>query len=122
MSINNEPIEVTSEESGQRLDKFISSHTENLSFVKIKKLLRTGQIRIDGKRSLGKKRIETGNSIRITYVFRNLQKAKFLTYKGLNDDLKYFVDNSILYKDKEIIALVEKKSLKKSKATSNKLR
>jgi len=58
MSINNEPIEVTSEESGQRLDKFISSHTENLSFVAIQKLLRTGQIRINGKRAIGKKKLK----------------------------------------------------------------
>jgi len=105
MSHNNDPIEVTFEESGQRLDKFVSSHTENLSFVAIQKLLRTGQIRINGKRAVGKKRIESGNIIRIPSVFRDIQKAKFLIYKELNKDLKYFIDNSILYKDKEIIAV-----------------
>ena len=105
MSINNEPIEVTSEESGQRLDKFISSHTENLSFVAIQKLLRTGQIRINGKRAVGKKRIEVGNNIRIPSAFRYIKKAQYYTYKELDDGFKHFVRNGILYKDKEIVAV-----------------
>jgi 23S rRNA pseudouridine955/2504/2580 synthase len=102
---NNDPIKVTIEETGQRLDKFIASRTENLSFVAIQKLLRTGQIRINGKRAVGKKRIETGNSIRIPSIFRNLKKSKFICYTELNDDLLNFVNNSILYKDKELIAV-----------------
>ena len=57
MSNNNDPIKVSIEDTGQRLDKFVASRTENLSFVAIQKLLRTGQIRIDGKRALGKERI-----------------------------------------------------------------
>lgn len=102
---NNDPIKVTIEETGQRLDKFVASRTENLSFVAIQKLLRTGQIRINGKRAVGKKRIETGNSIRIPSIFRNLKKSKFICYTELNDDLLNFVNNSILYKDKELIAV-----------------
>mgnify|MGYP001269801371 FL=1 len=87
MSNNNDPIKVSIEETGQRLDKFVASRTENLSFVAIQKLLRTGQIRINGKRAVGKKRIETGNSIRIPSIFRNLKKSKFICYTELNDDL-----------------------------------
>ena len=102
---NNDPIKVTIEETGQRLDKFVASRTENLSFVAIQKLLRTGQIRINGKRAVGKKRIETGNSIRIPSIFRNLKKSKFICYTELNDHLLNFVNNSILYKDKELIAV-----------------
>jgi 23S rRNA pseudouridine955/2504/2580 synthase len=102
---NNEPIKVSIEETGQRLDKFVASRTENLSFVAIQKLLRTGQIRLNGKRAVGKKRIETGNSIRIPSIFRNIKKSKFLSYTELNEDLQGFVNNSILYKDKEIVAV-----------------
>ena len=105
MSNNNDPIKVSIEDTGQRLDKFVASRTENLSFVAIQKLLRTGQIRIDGKRAVGKKRIETGNSIRIPSIFRNLKKSKFISYTELNDDLQNFVNDSILYKDKEIVAV-----------------
>ena len=105
MSNSNEPIKVSIEETGQRLDKFVASRTENLSFVAIQKLLRTGQIRLNGKRAVGKKRIETGNSVRIPSIFRNIKKSKYLSYTELNEDLQSFVNNSILYKDKEIVAV-----------------
>ena len=105
MPVNNKPCKVTKEESGIRLDKFISFHTENLSFVSIQKLLRTGQIRINGKRALGSKRIEVGNLIRIPYNYRNLKKSKFYTYNELEEDYKVFINNGILYKDNEIIAV-----------------
>ena len=50
MAINIKLIEVTEDDSGKRLDKFIASNSKKLSFIAIQKLLRTGKIRINKKR------------------------------------------------------------------------
>ena len=56
MRKNVKPLLVDSEDSGQRLDKFVAIHSEKLSFIAIQKLLRTGKIRINEKTNLSLRR------------------------------------------------------------------
>ena len=105
MSRHIKPILVTSEDSGQRLDKFIASNSEKLSFIAIQKLLRTGKIRINEKKSLGSNRIKVGDKITIPLDIENIKKPKFYTFKELNIDYKNFVNNSLLYKDNDLLAV-----------------
>ena len=61
MSWINDVIEVKEEDVGLRLDRFIALYCKKLNFISIQKLLRTGQIRLDGKKVTGAKRILLGN-------------------------------------------------------------
>ncbi len=56
---------VTDDEAGLRLDRWFQRHFPELSHGALQKLLRTGQVRIDGKRAEGKDRVEPGQSIRL---------------------------------------------------------
>jgi 23S rRNA pseudouridine955/2504/2580 synthase len=56
---------VTEDEAEMRLDRWFQRHFPELSHGALQKLLRTGQVRIDGKRAEGKDRIEPGQSIRL---------------------------------------------------------
>ncbi len=56
---------VDADENGMRLDRWFKSHFPGLGFGQLQKLLRSGQIRIDGKRVKSDTRIETGQGIRI---------------------------------------------------------
>jgi len=105
MSSSYEPIEVKKEDAGLRIDRFIERNFKDLSFINIQKLLRTGQIRLDGKRVIGSKRIESGNKIRVPSIYRNLGRNKFKVYKPLNKFWKNIIDYNILYRDKEILAI-----------------
>ena len=98
-------IKVTSDNSGQRLDKFIAYNSDKLSFIAIQKLLRTGRIRINTKKSLGSERIKIGDEITIPLDIINNEKPKFYTFKNLNKDFKELVNNSILYRDNDVIAI-----------------
>ena len=51
---------VVDREAGLRLDRWFQRHFPELSHGALQKLLRTGQVRIDGKRAEGKDRIEPG--------------------------------------------------------------
>ncbi len=56
---------VQPEEEGQRLDRWLRTRFPALSFARLHKLLRTGQIRVDGRRARGDLRLRAGQQIRI---------------------------------------------------------
>ena len=105
MKRNVKSILVNEEDSGQRLDKFIATNSEKLSFIAIQKLLRTGKIRINKKKSIGSRRIEVGDEIIIPLDVQKSNNSKFFTFKELNTDFRNFINNSILYKDNDFIAV-----------------
>src|SRR5688572_32122959 len=56
---------VVDNEAGLRLDRWFQRHFPELGHGALQKLLRTGQVRIDGKRAEGKDRVEPGQAIRL---------------------------------------------------------
>src|SRR5260370_17047318 len=56
---------VADREAGLRLDRWFQRHFPELSHGALQKLLRTGQVRIDGRRAEGKDRVEAGQTIRL---------------------------------------------------------
>jgi 23S rRNA pseudouridine955/2504/2580 synthase len=57
--------EVHEEEAGVRLDRWFKRHYPTLGHGPLEKLLRTGQVRINGKRASAGDRLEVGQTIRI---------------------------------------------------------
>ena len=56
---------VSEDEAGLRLDRWFQRHFPGLSHGALQKLLRTGQVRVDGKRAEGKDRVEPGQQVRL---------------------------------------------------------
>jgi 23S rRNA pseudouridine955/2504/2580 synthase len=56
---------VTEDEAGLRLDRWFKRHFPDLGHGRLERLLRTGQVRLDGKRVKAGDRIEPGQTIRI---------------------------------------------------------
>lgn len=56
---------VADEESEVRLDRWFKRHFPQLSHGHLEKLLRTGQVRVDGKRAKANVRLEAGQTVRI---------------------------------------------------------
>lgn len=56
---------VSGDEAGLRLDRWFQRHFPELTHGALQKLLRTGQVRIDGKRVEGKDRVEPGQTVRL---------------------------------------------------------
>jgi 23S rRNA pseudouridine955/2504/2580 synthase len=57
--------EVHQEEAGVRLDRWFKRHYPTLGHGPLEKLLRTGQVRVNGKRASAGDRLEPGQTIRI---------------------------------------------------------
>lgn len=56
---------VSAEEDGLRLDRWFKRHYPALSFGALSKLIRTGQVRLDGKRVKPGDRVAEGQSVRV---------------------------------------------------------
>lgn len=62
---NVQNITVTADEADIRLDRWFRRHFSELGHGRLEKLLRTGQIRVDGGRSKSSTRLEAGQVIRV---------------------------------------------------------
>lgn len=58
-------ITVSADEADMRLDRWFAAHYPGLGFGRLQKLLRTGQVRIDGKRAKAGDRLEAGQVVRV---------------------------------------------------------
>lgn len=103
-----EQIKVEAGETGMRLDRWFKTHFPGLSFVQLQKLLRSGQVRIDGGRAKADTRVEPGQMIRIpplgvdkkggdgpltARTIRNQDDGDVLAQMLLYEDPKVFVFN-----------------------------
>jgi 23S rRNA pseudouridine955/2504/2580 synthase len=58
-------VEVTESEGETRLDRWFKRHYPGLTHGRLEKLLRTGQVRVDGGRAKGATRLEPGMVVRV---------------------------------------------------------
>jgi 23S rRNA pseudouridine955/2504/2580 synthase len=56
---------VAESEAGMRLDRWFKARFPALPFSHLQKLLRSGQVRLDGKRAKGDQRVEAGQTVRV---------------------------------------------------------
>ena len=56
---------VAQDEAGLRLDRWFQRHFPDLGHGALQKLLRTGQVRVDGRRAESRDRVEPGQTIRL---------------------------------------------------------
>jgi 23S rRNA pseudouridine955/2504/2580 synthase len=63
--------EVGPDEAGMRLDRWFKTHFPELGFGHLQKLLRTGQVRLDGGRCKAETRIEPGQKVRVPPLTRS---------------------------------------------------
>jgi 23S rRNA pseudouridine955/2504/2580 synthase len=56
---------VTPDENGMRVDRFFEGRFPGLSFSHIQRIIRKGEVRVNGKRTQPKNRLEAGQAVRI---------------------------------------------------------
>ncbi|HYB10174.1 MAG TPA: RluA family pseudouridine synthase [Alphaproteobacteria bacterium] len=103
-----EILAVREEEAGQRLDRWFKHRFPALGHARLEKLLRTGQIRIDGKRAKAGARLEAGQSVRIPPLGAFISDDARPPDKGrdtISAADRNLIRQLVLYRDDEIIAL-----------------
>jgi len=92
-------------EDGMRLDRWFAAHYPGLSHVRLQKLLRTGQVRVDGGRAKANMRIEGGQEIRVPPLPEPAAETAAPSEKPLTERDIEFVRGLVIHKDDDIIAL-----------------
>lgn len=61
-------VPVTAEDAGQRLDRFLSRELPNVPRTRLFRLIRKGEVRINGKRAVGSTRLQLEDIVRVPPV------------------------------------------------------
>ncbi|MBM3570224.1 MAG: RluA family pseudouridine synthase [Alphaproteobacteria bacterium] len=94
---------VAAEEAGQRLDRWFKRRFPQLGHGRLEKLLRTGQVRVDGKRAKASDRIETGQVLRIPPL--PATPAVSAGPRPVSEADAAMLRAAVLHRDAEVIAI-----------------
>jgi 23S rRNA pseudouridine955/2504/2580 synthase len=102
-----ESARVEDDEAGLRLDRWFKRHYPALGHGPLEKLLRTGQVRVDGKRAHAADRIEAGQTIRIPpQIQAEASRAPPLPQEtSLNENDRKFIQGLVIYEDLSVFVL-----------------
>ena len=92
---------VEQDDDGQRLDRWLKKKLPKTPYALIQKMLRTGQVRVDGKRAKAETRLEAGQDIRLPPAE---EKTKELTFRPDAGD-KEFLKNITIFDDGYLLVL-----------------
>src|SRR6185437_1572759 len=92
---------VDKDEAGVRLDRWFKRHYPALGHGPLEKLLRTGQVRVDGKRAHAGVRLESGQTIRIPpqLELAPAQPSHLGRKSLLNENDRKFVESLVIHED-----------------------
>ena len=95
---------VTADDNGLRVDHWFKQHLPDLPYGRLQKLLRTGQVRVNGKRVKGDARLEKGALVRIPPIQLPDERPERPKVGPKAADVA-FLKEAILYQDDWIIAI-----------------
>jgi 23S rRNA pseudouridine955/2504/2580 synthase len=97
-------VAVTGDEAGMRVDRFLEARFPGLSFSHIQRIIRKGELRVNGKRAKPKDRLQAGQAVRIPPLKLDPEKPRPL---GSEADAKTreFLKSITLHEDADLLVL-----------------
>jgi 23S rRNA pseudouridine955/2504/2580 synthase len=95
---------VTSDESGMRVDRFLEARFPGLSFSHIQRIIRKGELRVNGRRAQPKQRLEAGQAVRIPPLKLDAPKPRAAGSEA-DERTRAFLKSITLYEDADVLVL-----------------
>src|SRR5437764_3539741 len=89
-------VRVASDEAGMRVDRFLEARFPGLSFSHIQRIIRKGELRVDGRRAQSKQRLQAGQTVRIPPV-RTAAEPRVRAGTGADAKIREFLRLITLY-------------------------
>ncbi len=93
---------VKAEDDGMRLNRWFMKYYPNLTLGRLQKLLRTKQIKVDGKRAEAALKLSAGSEVRVPPMD---EQAAVIRGEAVSGRDAAFITSLIIYKDDNIIVL-----------------
>jgi 23S rRNA pseudouridine955/2504/2580 synthase len=97
-------VAVTPDESGMRVDRFLEARFPGLSFSHIQRIIRKGELRVNGKRAQPKDRLAAGQAVRIPPL-RLDQPRPRSPDRVAEDEARDFLKAITLHEDADVLVL-----------------
>src|SRR5437660_899483 len=97
-------VMVAADEAGMRVDRFLEARFPGLSFSHIQRIIRKGELRVNGRRAQPKQRLEAGQSVRVPPLRLDEPKPRA---PGSEADAKTrdFLKSITLHEDADVLVL-----------------
>ncbi len=96
-------VTVTPDESGMRVDRFFEARFPGLSFSHIQRIIRKGEVRVNGKRTQPKMRLEAGQAVRIPPLNIEAPAPRSDAPQAQKD--RAFLRSITLFEDSDVLVL-----------------
>jgi 23S rRNA pseudouridine955/2504/2580 synthase len=97
-------VVVTADENNMRVDRFLEARFPGLSFSHIQRIVRKGELRVNGKRADSKDRLEEGQSVRIPPLKLDTPKGAGPLSEAATKTLQALKEMT-LYEDADVMVL-----------------
>ncbi|HEX2552826.1 MAG TPA: RluA family pseudouridine synthase [Microvirga sp.] len=95
---------VDADEADMRVDRFLNARFPQLAFTHIQRIVRKGELRVDGKRAQPNDRLQTGQKVRIPPL--KLDQPRPVGRSAAKDaDDRTFLQSVTLYEDKDVLII-----------------
>jgi len=96
-------VSVTGDEAGIRVDRFLEARFSGLSFAHIQRVIRKGEVRVNGKRTQPSHRLEAGQIVRIPPL--RVAPPPRAPRNDAADKTRSFLKSITLYEDADVLVL-----------------
>jgi 23S rRNA pseudouridine955/2504/2580 synthase len=97
-------VSVSADESGMRVDRFLEARFSGLSFSHIQRVIRKGEVRVNGKRTRPKNRLEAGQTVRIPPLRLDPPKPRSAS-NAAHQKTAEFLKSITLHEDADVLVL-----------------
>ena len=97
-------VVVTADENNMRVDRFLEARFPGLSFSHIQRIVRKGELRVNGKRADSKDRLEEGQSVRIPPLRLDAPKVMGVLSEAAQKTLAALKEMT-LFEDDDVLVL-----------------
>ncbi|MBO6548085.1 MAG: RluA family pseudouridine synthase [Rhizobiales bacterium] len=98
-------VTITEKDDGLRLDRWFKENYPHISFGQLQKLLRTGQVRLNGKRVKTNARIEEGQVVRVPPIGQEVVAAPAKKPKKVNKGDWDYIRSLVIHEDDDLMVL-----------------
>jgi 23S rRNA pseudouridine955/2504/2580 synthase len=96
-------VTVTPDENNMRVDRFFEARFPGLSFSHIQRIIRKGEVRVNGKRTQPKNRLEAGQAVRIPPLKIDAPAPRDDAPQAQKD--RAYIRSITLYEDDDVLVL-----------------